>query len=121
MPPQPLRHMVTVTSPEAKPLNVLQEVPNLDKYRILRDVADFMSRVATHSKGLLRFAIITELRVSSGPGPGVQLACLDMSLVIIPFFKRFESVIITVYTLAPLALSPKLLQFELCVLESFNM
>ena len=44
----------------------------------------------------------------------------NMSLAIVPLFKRFESVIITVYTLAPLALSPKLLQFELCVLELFN-
>jgi hypothetical protein len=44
----------------------------------------------------------------------------NMSLAIVPLFKRFGSVIITVYTLAPLALSPKLLQFELCVLESFN-
>ena len=44
----------------------------------------------------------------------------NMSLTIVPLFKRFESVIITVYTLAPLALSPKLLQFELCVLELFN-
>ena len=44
----------------------------------------------------------------------------NTSLDIVPLFKRFESIIVTVYTLAPLALSPKLLQFELCVLELFN-
>ena len=46
---------------------------------------------------------------------------MDVSLAIIPIFKRFVSVVITVGTLAPLALSPKLLQFNLHVLELFNM
>ena len=80
-----------------------------------------MLLVPIHSKGLLRFAIIMEPQVRNGPGPGVQLACLDTLIVVLPLFKRFESVILAVYTLAPLALSPELLHFELCVLELFNM
>ena len=113
--------MVTGTSLEAKPLKFAQQVLNLNKYRILRDVANFALLVATQPEGLLRFTIIMDLQVSGGPGPGVQLACLDMSLAIAPRFKDFESVVITVSTLAPLALSQKLLQFELCVLELFKM
>jgi DNA excision repair protein ERCC-2 len=54
--------------------------------------------LATYSEGIAKFAIIMEPNGSSIPGaldPVIQLACLDSSLAIAPFFKRFGSVIIT--------------------------
>ena len=129
-----LHRMITTTSLEAKPLKFAYsrlssllrtlQVPNLDDHNALTDVADFASLVATYSEGLPRFAIIMEPNGSSIPGasdPVIQLACLDSSLAIAPLFKRFGSVIITSGTLSPIDLYPKLLQFEPCVSESFNM
>jgi len=136
-----LHRMVTTTSLEAKPLKFAYarlssllrtlQVPNLDDYDALTDVADFASLVATYSEGLPRFAIIMEPDVgfggSAAPGgtggdnPGIQLACLDSSLAIAPLFKRFGSVIITSGTLSPIDLYPKLLQFSPCISASFNM
>jgi len=129
-----LHRMITTTSLEAKPLKFAYsrlssllrtlQVPNLDDYNALTDVADFASLIATYSEGLPRFAIIMEPNGSSIPGasdPVIQLACLDSSLAIAPLFKRFGSVIITSGTLSPIDLYPKLLQFEPCVSESFNM
>ena len=123
-----LHRMITTTSLEAKPLKFAYsrlssllrtlQVPNLDDYNALTDVADFASLVATYSEGLPRFAIIMEPKASD---PVIQLACLDSSLAIAPLFKRFGSVIITSGTLSPIDLYPKLLQFEPCVSESFNM
>jgi len=126
-----LHRMITTTSLEAKPLKFAHsrlssllrtlQVPNLDDFNALCDVADFASLVATYSEGLPRFAIIMEPTIAGGPNPGIQLACLDSSLAIAPLFKRFGSVVITSGTLSPLDLYPKLLQFEPCILESFNM
>eukprot|EP00985_Skeletonema_marinoi_P016593 scaffold8949_cov126-Skeletonema_marinoi.AAC.10 len=129
-----LHRMITTTSLEAKPLKFAYsrlssllrtlQVPNLDDYNALTDVADFASLVATYSEGLPKFAIIMEPNGSSIPGasdPVIQLACLDASLAIAPLFKRFGSVIITSGTLSPIDLYPKLLQFEPRVSESFNM
>lgn len=129
-----LHRMITTTSLEAKPLKFAYsrlssllrtlQVPNLDDFNALTDVADFASLVATYSEGLPKFAIIMEPNGSSIPGasdPVIQLACLDSSLAIAPLFKRFGSVIITSGTLSPIDLYPKLLQFEPCVSESFNM
>eukprot|EP00584_Thalassiosira_punctigera_P019153 CAMPEP_0172571982 /NCGR_PEP_ID=MMETSP1067-20121228/133337_1 /TAXON_ID=265564 ORGANISM="Thalassiosira punctigera, Strain Tpunct2005C2" /NCGR_SAMPLE_ID=MMETSP1067 /ASSEMBLY_ACC=CAM_ASM_000444 /LENGTH=849 /DNA_ID=CAMNT_0013364431 /DNA_START=104 /DNA_END=2653 /DNA_ORIENTATION=+ len=126
-----LHRMITTTSLEAKPLKFAYsrlssllrtlQVPNLDDFNALTDVADFASLVSTYSEGLPRFAVIMEPTVAGTPNPGIQLACLDSSLAISPLFKRFGSVVITSGTLSPLDLYPKLLQFEPCVLESFNM
>eukprot|EP01082_Thalassiosira_pseudonana_P015808 g13869.t1 g13869 contig9:633108-635683(+) len=129
-----LHRMITTTSLEAKPLKFAYsrlssllrtlQVPNLDDFNALTDVADFASLVATYAEGLPRFAIIMEPNGSSIPGaldPVIQLACLDASLAIAPLFKRFGSVVITSGTLSPIDLYPKLLQFEPCVSESFNM
>ena len=129
-----LHRMITSTSLEAKPLKFAYsrlssllrtlQVPNLDDFNSLTDVADFASLVSTYSEGPPRFAIIMEPNGSSIPGasdPVIQLACLDSSLAIAPLFKRFQSVIITSGTLSPIDLYPKLLQFEPCVSESFNM
>ncbi|KAL7521017.1 hypothetical protein ACHAWX_005712 [Stephanocyclus meneghinianus] len=129
-----LHRMITTTSLEAKPLKFAYsrlasllrtlQVPNLDDFNSLTDVADFATLVATYSEGPPKFAIIMEPNGSSIPGasdPVIQLACLDSSLAIAPLFKRFGSVIITSGTLSPIDLYPKLLQFEPCVSESFNM
>ena len=126
-----LHRMITTTSLEAKPLkfsysrlsSLLRtlQVPNLDDFNALTDVADFASLVATYSEGLPRFAIIMEPTVEGTPNPGIQLACLDSSLAIAPLFKRFGSVVITSGTLSPIDLYPKLLQFEPCISASFNM
>lgn len=126
-----LHRMITTTSLEAKPLkfsysrlsSLLRtlQVPNLDDFNALTDVADFASLVATYSEGLPRFAIIMEPTVGGTPNPGIQLACLDSSLAIAPLFKRFGSVVITSGTLSPIDLYPKLLQFEPCISTSFNM
>ncbi|KAL9180696.1 hypothetical protein ACHAXT_011149 [Thalassiosira profunda] len=126
-----LHRMVTTTSLEAKPLKFAYsrlssllrtlQVPNLDEFNALTDVADFASLVSTYSEGLPRFAIIMEPTVEGGPDPGIQLACLDSSLAIAPLFKRFGSVVITSGTLSPIDLYPKLLQFEPCISASFNM
>jgi len=126
-----LHRMITTTSLEAKPLKFTYsrlssllrtlQVPNLDDFNALTNVADFASLVATYSEGLPRFAIIMEPNVGGTPNPGIQLACLDSSLAIAPLFKRFGSVIITSGTLSPIDLYPKLLQFEPCISASFNM
>ncbi|KAL7539782.1 hypothetical protein ACHAXR_010598, partial [Thalassiosira sp. AJA248-18] len=126
-----LHRMITTTSLEAKPLKFTYsrlssllrtlQVPNLDDFNALTDVADFASLVSTYSEGLPRFAIIMEPTVNGGPNPGIQLACLDSSLAIAPLFKRFGSVVITSGTLSPIDLYPKLLQFEPCISQSFNM
>lgn len=126
-----LHRMITTTSLEAKPLKFAHsrlssllrtlQVPNLDEFNALTDVADFASLVSTYSEGLPRFAIIMEPNVEGGPNPGIQLACLDSSLAIAPLFKRFGSVVITSGTLSPIDLYPKLLQFEPCISASFNM
>ena len=126
-----LHRMITTTSLEAKPLKFTYsrlnsllrtlQVPNLDEFNALSDVADFASLVSTYSEGLPRFAIIMEPTVGGSPNPGIQLACLDSSLAIAPLFKRFGSVIITSGTLSPIDLYPKLLQFEPCISQSFNM
>ena len=126
-----LHRMITTTSLEAKPLkfsysrlsSLLRtlQVPNLDDFNALTDIADFASLVATYSEGLPRFAIIMEPTVGGTPNPGIQLACLDSSLAIAPLFKRFGSVVITSGTLSPIDLYPKLLQFEPCISASFNM
>lgn len=126
-----LHRMITTTSLEAKPLKFTYsrlssllrtlQVPNLDDFNALTDVADFASLVATYSEGLPRFAIIMEPTVEGTPNPGIQLACLDSSLAIAPLFKRFGSVVITSGTLSPIDLYPKLLQFEPCISASFNM
>jgi DNA excision repair protein ERCC-2 len=74
------------------------QVSNLDEFNSLTDVADFVTLLATYSEGIAKFAIIMEPNGSSIPGaldPVIQLACLDSSLAIAPFFKRFGSVIIT--------------------------
>ena len=126
-----LHRMITTTSLEAKPLkfsysrlsSLLRtlQVPNLDDFNALTDIADFASLVATYSQGFPRFAIIMEPTVGGTPNPGIQLACLDSSLAIAPLFKRFGSVVITSGTLSPIDLYPKLLQFEPCISASFNM
>jgi DNA excision repair protein ERCC-2 len=137
-----LHRMVTTTSLEAKPLKFAYtrlssllrtlQVPNLNDYDALTNVADFASLIATYSEGLPRFAVIMEPDVGGGGGgivpgggggdnPGIQLACLDSSLAIAPLFKRFGSVIITSGTLSPIDLYPKLLQFSPCISASFNM
>lgn len=129
-----LHRMITTTSLEVKPLKFAYtrlssllrtlQVPNLDDFTALSDVADFATLIATYSEGQPKFAIIMEPNGSSIPGasdPVIQLACLDSSLAIAPLFKRFGSVIITSGTLSPIDLYPKLLQFEPCVSESFNM
>ena len=64
-------------------------------------------------------AVSTTTLVANGLVARISLD--DMTLVSVPRFKRFENGITTVYTLAPLVLSPKLMQFEECVLELFNM
>jgi DNA excision repair protein ERCC-2 len=129
-----LHRMTNGTSLEAKPLkfsysrltSLLRtlQVSNLDDFNALTDVADFATLLATYSEGVAKFAIIMEPNGSSIPGavePVIQLACLDASLAIAPLFKRFGSVIITSGTLSPIDLYPKLLQFEPCISESFNM
>jgi len=126
-----LRRMIATGSLEAKPLRFAHSrlasllrtlrVPDLDEFRALTNVADFASLVANHAEGMPRFAIIAEPEVGVSKEPGIQLACLDASLAIAPLFKRFGSVVITSGTLSPLDLYPKLLQFEPCILESFNM
>ncbi|KAL7554735.1 hypothetical protein ACHAWF_018562 [Thalassiosira exigua] len=116
-----LARMITTTNLEAKPLLRTLQVPNLDDFDALSDVADVASLVATYSEGQPRFAIIIEPNVEGEQNPGIQLACLDSSLAIAPLFKRFGSVVITSGTLSPIDLYPKLLQFEPCVSQSFNM
>ena len=130
-----LHRMITTTSLEAKPLKFAHsrlasllrtlQVPNLDDFNALSDIADFASLVATYSEGQPRFAIIMEPSVGGvgglTPDPAIQLACLDASLAIAPVFKRFGSVVITSGTLSPIDLYPKLLQFEPCISASFNM
>ena len=129
-----LHRMTNGTSLEAKPLKFAYsrltsllrtlQVSNLDDFNALTDVADFSTLLATYSEGVAKFAIIMEPNGSSIPGavdPVIQLACLDSSLAIAPLFKRFGSVIITSGTLSPIDLYPKLLQFEPCISESFNM
>ena len=56
---------------ETKPLKFVLHVLNLDKYRILMDVANFVSLVVIHSKGLIRFVIIMELQVGNGSDEGI--------------------------------------------------
>ena len=129
-----LHRIITITILEAKPLKFAYtrlssllrtlQVPNLDDFNALTDVADFATLISTYSEGQPKFAIIMEPNGSSIPGssyPVIQLACLDSSLAIAPLFKRFGSVIITSGTLSPIDLYPKLLQFEPCISESFNM
>ncbi len=129
-----LHRMTNGTSLEAKPLrfsysrlnSLLRtlQVSNLDDFNSLTDVADFATLLATYSEGIAKFAIIMEPNGSSIPGasdPCIQLSCLDSSLAIAPLFKRFGSVIITSGTLSPIDLYPKLLQFEPCISESFQM
>ena len=83
------------------------QVPNLDKYRVLTDGANFALLVATHCKELPNFAIIMEIQVDSRPDPGIQLAYLDPLLVIALHFKRLVSDITTLGTLSPLYMYPK--------------
>lgn len=129
-----LHRMTNGTSLEAKPLRFAYsrlnsllrtlQVSNLDDFGSLSDVADFATLLATYSEGIARFAIIMEPNGSSIPGasdPCIQLSCLDSSLAIAPLFKRFGSVVITSGTLSPIDLYPKLLQFEPCISESFQM
>lgn len=129
-----LHRMTNGTSLEAKPLRFAYsrlnsllrtlQVSNLDDFNSLTDVADFATLLATYSEGVAKFAIIMEPNGSSIPGasdPCIQLSCLDSSLAIAPLFKRFGSVVITSGTLSPIDLYPKLLQFQPCISESFNM
>lgn len=129
-----LHRMTNGTGLEAKPLRFAYsrlssllrtlQVSNLDDFNALTDVADFSSLLATYSEGVAKFAIIMEPNGSSIPGasdPVIQLACLDSSLAIAPLFKRFGNIVITSGTLSPIDLYPKLLQFQPCVSESFNM
>lgn len=126
-----LHRMITSTSLEVKTLkfafsrlsSLLRtlRVPNLDDFKALADVADFASLVSTYSEGLSRFAIIMEPQIAGGQHPGIHLACLDSALAIAPIFDKFRNVIITSGNLSPLDVYPKLLQFEPCISESFNM
>jgi len=129
-----LHQMISGTSLEPKPLKFAYsrlnsllrtlQLPNLDDFNSLSDVADFSTLLSTYSEGVPKFAIIMEPNGSSVPGasdPVIQLACLDSSLAIAPLFKRFGSVIITSGTLSPIYLYPKLLQFEPRVSESLQM
>jgi DNA excision repair protein ERCC-2 len=129
-----LHRMTNGTCLEVKPLrfafsrlaSLLRtlQVASLDDFNALTDVADFASLLATYSQGMAKFAIIMEPNGSTVPGatdPVIQLACLDASLAIAPIFKRFSSIVITSGTLSPIELYPKLLQFQPCVVESFNM
>jgi len=129
-----LHKMISGTSLEPKPLKFAYsrlnsllrtlQLPNLDDFNALSDVADFSTLLSTYSEGIPKFAIIMEPNGSSIPGasdPVIQLACLDSSLAIAPLFKRFGSVIITSGTLSPIYLYPKLLQFEPRVSESLQM
>ena len=114
-----LHRMITTTGLEAKPLKFAYtrlssllrtlQVPNLDEFNALTDVADFATLISTYSEGQPKFAIIMEPNGSSIPGASdrvIQLACLDSSLAIAPLFKRFGSVIITSGTLSPIDLYP---------------
>ena len=126
-----LHRIITSTSLEVKTLKFAYsrlssllrtlQVPNLDDFKALADVADFASLVSTYSEGLSRFAIIMEPRIAGSQHPGIHLACLDSALAIAPIFERFRSVIITSGNLSPLDVYPKLLQFEPFISESFNM
>jgi DNA excision repair protein ERCC-2 len=129
-----LHRLMNNTSLEAKPLKFAYsrlnsllrtlQVPNLDDFNSLTDVADFATLLSTYSTGVAKFSVLMEPNGSNVPGasdPVIQLACLDSSLAISPLFKRFHSVVITSGTLSPMELYPKLLQFSPRVSESFNM
>jgi len=129
-----LHRLMNTTSLEAKPLKFAYsrlnsllrtlQVPNLDDFNSLTDVADFATLLSSYSTGIAKFAVLMEPNGTAIPGasdPVIQLACLDSSLAIGPLFKRFHSVVITSGTLSPMELYPKLLQFSPRVSESFNM
>jgi len=91
-------------------MNVL-ELTDTDEFQYLKFVADFVTLLATYSKG---FCILFEPfddRMPGVPDPSLELACLDASLAMKPVFQKFASVVITSGTLSPLELYPRILDF----------
>lgn len=125
------------------PPDLAAQITAMEEYRALVAVSNFVTLVATYTKG---FMIVTEPydeRTQHLRDPVMQLACLgvfaaaadpsaatltrapgaaDASLAMRPVFDRFKSVVVTSGTLSPLELYPKLLGMpRLVVSRSFSM
>lgn len=97
------------------------EVADVQDFSSLMLIADFVTLVATYTRG---YGILIEPydeRTPMQPDPLFQLCCNDASIAIKPVFERFQSVVITSGTLSPLPMYKKILGVEPRVCCSFDM
>ncbi|EEB05968.1 transcription factor TFIIH complex subunit Rad15 [Schizosaccharomyces japonicus yFS275] len=126
-----LQHMKDLTFIERKPLRFCAErltslvrtleLPIVDDFHSLQQIATFATLVATYERGFVLILEPYETENATVPNPVLHFACLDASIAIKPVFDKFRSVIITSGTLSPLNMYPKMLQFETVMMESYGM
>jgi DNA excision repair protein ERCC-2 len=96
-------------------------MPDLEVFHPLTLIADFVTLIATHEKGLKILFEPNDPRLPDVADPLLQLVCVDASLAMRPIFQKFHSVIITSGTLSPIDMYPKLLAFQPKCVESLDM
>mmetsp|Transcript_22971 Transcript_22971/g.44782 ORF Transcript_22971/g.44782 Transcript_22971/m.44782 type:complete len:876 (-) Transcript_22971:153-2780(-) len=97
------------------------EVTDLDEYTPIQLLANFVTLLATYTKG---FRVLMEPHDDRTPhikDPKLQLTCVDASIAIKPVFERFRNVIITSGTLSPLPFYTKILNFTPKLSEALTM
>lgn len=126
-----LQHLKELTFIDKKPLRFCSErlsllvrtleLSDIEDFAALKDVATFATLVATYELG---FQLILEPYEAEGslvPNPILHFSCLDASIAIKPVFDRFSLVIITLGTISPLDMYPKMLNFQTVIQESYAM
>ncbi|EMR11069.1 DNA repair helicase rad15 [Pneumocystis murina B123] len=125
-----LQHLKELTYIERKPLRFCTErlnslirtleLPNIEDYQYLQEIANFATLVSTYEKGFILILEPYETDTAAVPNPVFHFACLDASIAIKPVFNKFKTVIITSGTISPLDMYPKILQFNAVIQESYS-
>lgn len=126
-----LQHLKELTFIDRKPLRFCTErlsllvrtleLADVDDLNALKDVATFATLVSTYEQGFQLILEPFETEGSSVPNPILHFTCLDASIAMKPVFDRFSSVIITLGTISPLDMYPKMLNFTTVVQELYAM
>jgi DNA excision repair protein ERCC-2 len=123
--PEVLAEIYTICDLEVLDLQCMQrrfgqflrryKVVELKKFAPLNEVLMFGGMLASHDEG---YCVFVE---GTADGPIIQLACLDSSLAFNTCLSHFKRVVVTSGTLSPLAIYPRLLNFEPTAMVDFTM
>lgn len=130
-PPLFLQHLKQLTYIDRKPLRFCLErllllvrtleLSDIEDFAALKDIATFATLVLTYETG---FQLILEPYETEGltvPNPILHFTCLDALIAMKPVFDRFLLVVITLGTMSPLDMYPRMLNFQTVIQELYTM